>query len=299
MLKLIFKMKKYIGHFLFIFSLLLVFSCEPNRAEDGDLLFGVQNPGETGGNGGGTGVVKNLKSVTAIDDVGETLTFNYIYQAGKLTSVTTSDNSVSYTLSYQNNLINHIKVVQDDGSLITTTDFAISYNNGKFVEAKGAGAESDGTTFNNTLTATYSNNKISKILSKMVGYDITDPTITYDMFTLQSDITYTGNNISTWKFTTTFPLTPPINFPPIILNATFSNYDTKINPFNTLPEAYNIISSLYGTDSTAVTGFSANNYGKLAIENQSATYIYTYDADGYPTKAVASNNLGTITFVYQ
>ena len=193
-------------------------------------------------------------------------------------------------------------IVEDDGAITTTTKFTISYNNGKFVEANGTGTENTGNKFTNKITPTYTNNKISKIVSKMVGIDSADPTILYDLFTLTSDITYTGNNISTWKFSTAFPLTPPISIPPIVFDTTLSDYDTKTNPFNTLPEVYNIISSLYGFDAAAVIGFSANNYRKITVstqgDTQSATYIYTYDADNYPVKGVASNNLGTLTFEY-
>lgn len=290
-------MNKVLSILTFFFSIVILFSCEPNRDANGDYLIGVNQPnGNTGGTGG---TVKQLKSVTSKDDTGGTITYNYNYLAGKLAGVTTSDNSVSYTLSYDNNNINKIGIIQNDGSIITTTDFTITYNNGKFVEAKGIGKEDTGNSFTNTITTTYANNKISKILSKMVGIDTADPNITYEIFTLQSDITYTGNNISTWKFSTAFPATPPITIPPIVISSTFSDYDTNFNPFNTLPESYNIVSSLYGFDSAAVTGFSANNYKKIAVDGQSATYVYTYDADGYPTKAVASNNLGTLTFVYQ
>lgn len=291
-------MKKLFGFLSFVFSLAILFSCEPGRDENGDLLFGVNIPGDSGG-GGTTGVVKYLKSVTSKDDMGETITYNYSYLLGKLVNVKTSDNSISYSLSYDNNTVNKITIIQKEGSVTTTTNFAITYNNGKFVEAKGTGKEDTGNSFTNTLTANYTNNKISKILSKMVGIDTADPAVTYDMFTLQNDITYTGNNISTLKFSTIFPATPPISIPPIVISSAFSDYDTKINPFNTLPEAYNIVSSLYGFDSFAVVGFSANNYRKVTGEGQSLTYVYTYDADGYPTKAVASGNLGTLTFQYQ
>lgn len=293
-------MKHVLNIFALIFSALLLFSCEPSRDENGDYLFGV-NPNSNINPGGGTsGSLKNLKSVTFDDGSGEKVTYNYTYAADKLIGVTTSDNSVSYTILYDNNLIDKITVVQDDTG-ITTTDFTLTYNNGQLVEAKGVGSEEGGNSFTNTLTATYTNNKVSKVLSKMVGIDSADPTVTYELFTLQSDITYAGNNISMWKFTTLFPATVPL--PAIVLTSTFSDYDNKKNPFNTLPEAFNIVSSLSGLDSTAVTGFSANNYGKVTVasdsDSQSATYTYTYDADGYPTKAVASNNLGTLTFTYQ
>lgn len=291
-------MKKIIGFLSFVFSLVILFSCEPGRDENGDLLFGVNNPNQNGG-GGTTGVVKQLKSVTSKDDSGEIVTFNYTYGLGKLIKVQTSDNSISYSLSYDNNNINKIEILQNDGSIITTTNFTITYNNGRFVEARGVGKEDTGNSFKNTITASYTNNKISKILSKMVGVDSVDPTVTYDMFSIQSDITYTSNNISTWKFSTIFPATPPVTIPPIVITSNLSDYDTKVNPFNTLPETYNIISSLYGFESSAVTGFSANNYRRITVDGQSATYVYTYDNDGYPTKAVADHNLGTLTFQYQ
>lgn len=297
-------MKKILHIFSFLFSLVILFSCETSRAENGDLLNGVDGTGSgSGTGGGGTGVVKQLKSVTAKDDTGENVTYNYTYTSGKLVSVTASDSSLKYDMSYEGNNINKIKVVQDNGSIVTTTNFVITYSNGRFVEAKGTGTEDTGNSFKNTITAVYTDNKISKILSKMVGIDSADPNINYDLFTLQSDITYSGNNIASWKYSTVFPPTPPITMPPIIITGLFSDYDSKINPFNTLPEAYNIVSSLYGLESTAVTGFSANNYRKITVssgtDTQSATYTYTYDADGYPTKATTSNNLGTLTFSYQ
>lgn len=293
-------MKNAFNIFAFLFVAILLFSCEPRTDENGDYLLGVnQIPGTNGG--GTTAVNKKLKSVTFKDGSGETVIYNYTYASGKLAGVKASDNSVSYDLFYDNEILNKINVIQDDG-LITTTNFTITYNNGKFLKAVGLGSESSGTTFTNTLDATYTNNKITKILSKSVGNDISDPNTTYDLFTLQSDITYTGNNIATWKFSTTFPATPPVSLPPVVLNSTFSDYDSNRNPFNNLPEAFNIISSLYGSDSTAVTGFSTNNYKKVTVstgaDTQSAVYTYTYDADGYPTVGVASNNLGTLTFDY-
>ncbi|MBU8883555.1 hypothetical protein KSK37_10710 [Kaistella sp. DKR-2] len=300
-------MKKALHIFSFLFSLVVLFSCEPSRAENGDFLNGVDGTGTGSGSGsgtggGGTGVVKQLKSVTAKDDTGETITYNYTYTSGKLISVKASDNSVKYDLSYDGSSINKITVVQNEGTTVTTTNFTLTYSNGKFVEAKGTGTESTGSSFKNTITATYTDNKISKILSKMVGIDSADPNVSYDMFTLQSDITYTGNNIASWKFSTAFPPMPPITIPPIVITSAFSDYDSKINPFNTLPEAYNIVSSLYGLESTAVTGFSANNYKKITVssgtDTQSATYTYTYDADGYPLKASAGS-MGTLTFEYQ
>jgi len=281
---------------ILIISLTLVVSCQPGRDENGDLLFGLDTDAPTGG--GGSGTSKLLHKLTAPDGSGGNYTITYNYALGKLTNVRSSDNSVSYDLIYDNNNISKIKVVQDDGGTVTTTNFDISYTNGKFTEAKGTGVEDSGNSFNNTITASYADGKVLKIVSKMQGIDISDPTVTYDLFTFQNDITYSGNNISVWKSTMSMPPMPPITIPPIVLTANFSDYDSYKNPFNTLPEVFNIVSSVFGTDTTAVTAFSANNYKKVSVEGQTVTYTYTYDADGYPTKAVASEDAGTLTFEY-
>ncbi|MBD8017560.1 hypothetical protein [Kaistella pullorum] len=278
---------------ILIISLTFVVSCQPGRDENGDLLFGLDTDAPTGG--GGSGTSKLLHKLTAPDGSGGNYTITYNYALGKLTNVRSSDNSVSYDLIYDNNNISKIKVVQDDGGTVTTTNFDISYTNGKFTEAKGTGVEDSGNSFNNTITASYAAGKVSKIVSKMQGIDISDPTVTYDMFTMQNDITYSGNNISVWKSTMSMP---PITIPPIVLTANFSDYDSYKNPFNTLPEVFNIVSAVFGTDTTPVTAFSANNYIKVSVEGQTVTYTYTYDADGYPTKAAASENAGTLTFEY-
>ena len=133
----------------------------------------------------------------------------------------------------------------------------------------------------------------------MVGIDSADPTVTYDLYTMTSDLTYSGSNLSNWKYKILMPLVP---LPTVEINATMSDYDTHVNPFGLLPEVFNIIAAHFETDTYAVMGFSANNYRKINVvtnaDNQNANYVYTYDADGYPTKAVAAN-LGTLTFQYQ
>lgn len=294
-------MKRILNILAFVFSVVILFSCEPRRDDNGDYLFGVDQNTGTGG-GGTSGVTKKLKSVT-YDDNGTVVTINYTYLAGNLVSVRTTDNSISYDLIYENNIIKKINVIEESSNT-TKTNFTITYNynTGIFVQATGLGSEASGTTFTNTITANFANSKVSKIVSKFVGNDISDPNITYDLYTLQNDLTYTGSNVATWKSTTSFAPTPPIILPPVIITGTFSDYDSKVNPFSTLPEVFNIVSSQFEMDKYGVTSFSANNYKKINVvsnaDNQTATYVYTYDADGYPTKAVASNNLGSLTFEY-
>src|SRR5690606_27357274 len=213
-------MKKLLYIFPALIGLMVMFSCQPGRDESGDLLFGLDpNLPGSGGGSGGSGTIKFLHKLTFPDGMGGNYTVTYNYALGKLTNVRSSDNSVSYDLTYDNNNISKIKVVQDDGGTVRTTNFDISYTNGKFTEAKGTGVEDSGNSFNNTIKASYAEGKVSKIVSKMQGIDISDPTLTYDMFTMQNDITYSGNNISVWKSTMSMPPMPPITIPPIVLTA--------------------------------------------------------------------------------
>ena len=296
-------MKNVLNIFTFIFSAVILFSCEPRTDDNGDYLVGLNQTNSGSGTGGTTSVIKKIKSVTYDDPNAGTVTMNYTYVAGNLVSVRTSDNSISYDLIYENNIITKINVVEESSNT-TKTNFTITYNynTGIFVQATGLGSEESGTKFTNTITANFANSKVSKVVSKLVGIDSVDPNITYDLATKQNDLTYTGNNIATWKLVGTVAPNPPIIIPPIIINATFSDYDNKVNPFNNLPQVFNIISSQFDEDKFGITCLSANNYKKINVvsnaDNQTATYVYTYDADGYPTKAVASNDLGTLTFEY-
>lgn len=293
-------MKKYIGHFLFIFSLLLVFSCEPNRAENGDFLFGVQNPGETGGgNGGGnTGATKKLKKQTVVDPQGGISYFEYNYTGDQLTSVHSDiDGDISdYTLKYTNNILTQLIVKEDDGVDITTSTLDLVYQNGKLTSSVGR-MVSQGTEINKNVTGyTYYTDGTLKKISSSIQSDAEVPGTYVELFSLVSDFVFTGNNISTWKFTLTPAPIPPITVPPIIISANVSSYDTLKNPLATLPQAFTIAATHFMTDSNAAFGLSANNYKTINVEGESATYVYTYDADGYPTKAVSSN--GTVTYEY-
>lgn len=289
-------MKRLISAFLLVLIAVFHMSCESSADRNGDLLFGIKDNGNSV-----PSPKKLLSSVTFTDDSREPITYIYTYLSGKLNRVEASDNSISYSLFYEDSTLSRIEVIQDDGSM-TTTNFNILYSNGKLIEARGIGMQNTGNSFTNIINAYYTDNKVSKITSKNVAIDSSDPAVTYELYTLQSDFTYVGNNISTWKFTNTVP-SGPVTIPQTVITTTQSDYDGKKNPFNSMPEAFSIISSFFDTASTAVSGFSVNNYRNISVNTsggtETATYVYTYDSDGYPLKGVASNNLGVLTFVYQ
>ena len=81
-------MNKILHVFSFLFAIMVLYSCESSRAENGDLLNGVNGGTESGpGSGGGTSDDKVLKKVTSIDSDGIASVISYNYNAGKLTTV--------------------------------------------------------------------------------------------------------------------------------------------------------------------------------------------------------------------
>ncbi|MDR2206299.1 MAG: hypothetical protein LBE36_09130 [Flavobacteriaceae bacterium] len=281
-------------------ALIITTSCDSKRDFNDDMLFGMEYGDFPDIDPPIPPVTKHLKSVTSIDEDGYTGTAIYTYSSDKLTHVESNDEfndtSFTYDVFYDaNDQINRIVIRDNDVVWATTTDLTISYNNGKFALATGTSTEEDsGDTYTTTITPTYTGNKITKIFCQRI-YPLQPDGID----TLQHDINYTGNNISKWVSTVTIDV-PPITIQPIIITSTFSEYDNHINPNSTLPEVFNIVSSNYELGS--VVGFSDNNHGKMNVvtfgDNQTATATYTYDADGYPIKVVASNG-STATIEYQ
>lgn len=74
-------------------------------------------------NGGTNATIKNIKTVTTVDDAGDKIVATYNYTGAQLTSVTSSDNSFSYQLTYTGDDITKIlyKSVDDTGKEITNT----------------------------------------------------------------------------------------------------------------------------------------------------------------------------------
>ncbi|TXF76215.1 hypothetical protein [Chryseobacterium sp.] len=122
----------------------------------------------------------------------------------------------------------------------------------------------------------------------------------YSMYS-EDNITYTGENISGVEtfWGTLDSAGNPSGTPGMFSKMTAENFDTKINPYTTLPKEFNIC---WGV----IQGFgfiylNPNNHSKLTYTNYvsgaSATTVqnfqYQYDAQNYPT---SSNNQD---FIYQ
>ena len=293
-------MKKLIGFFSFLFSLVILFSCEPGRDENGDLLFGVNGPNQ---NGGSTGQTKLLKKMTATDINGEVSTINYNYNSGILSSVNVTEDGdqVDISLTYDKNKLSKMVMSQLDGSTVVTTTINLIYTNGKLTGSTGKMEAGGEEASRNTTSFTYdTSGNLKMITTSILQQDIDNPGSYVEFSKQVSELVFTGNNISSWKMTTSVNAPPPFNLPPIVFEVKLSNYDTFKNPLATLPLEFNIAGAHFLAGTNSVQGLSLNNYKTASIKTDGVgdpvNYVYTYDGDGYPTTATASQ--GVLKYEY-
>lgn len=301
MLKLILKMKNVLNIVALIFSAFILFSCEPGRDENGDLLFGViQNPETGGGNGG---AAKLLKKMTTIDADQNISTFSYNYKEGKLESIIVDEEGETsdLLLTYDKDKISKMVMTQTDGSNIITTTSNLIYTNGQLTGAEGQMESGGEELFKNTSIFTYSGTVLKKIETSIKQKDPENPETYVEAFKQVSDILFQGDNMVSWKMTMTTNAPPPLVIPPVVFDVKFSNYDTFKNPLATLPREFNIAGAHLLSGTNSVQGLSKNNYKTASVTaegtTQNVTYVYEYDSDGYPKSATSAQ--GTLKYEYQ
>lgn len=274
-----------------IFVLLIIASCSPNQDINGDYLRGVSYSS----NGGTNATIKNVKTVTTVDAAGDKIVATYNYTGGQLTSVTSSDNSFSYQLTYTGDDITKIlyKSVDDTGKDITNTQ-VLTYSAGKLTKSEGDVVFAGSGTFTSSTIYSYDGDKIKSIITK-----VKDKATSSERYTIQTDYGFSGSNISNFKYSLTYAAGPIIQ-PPIILNITLSNYDSYKNPLGTLPMAFKLVSAQFDLENNALYGFSKNNYKttniKTNTDNTTVNFSYSYDTDGYPI--LGTSSAGTVSFQY-
>ena len=274
-----------------IFVLSISTSCSPNQDINGDYLRGVSYSS----NGGTNATIKNVETVTTVDAAGDTIVATYNYNVGQLTSVTSSDNSFSYQLTYTGDDITKIlyKSVDDTGKDITNTQ-VLTYSAGKLTKSEGDVVFAGSGTFTSSTIYSYDGDKIKSIITK-----VKDKATSSERYTIQTDYGFSGSNVSNFKYSLTYAAGPIIQ-PPIILNITLSNYDSYKNPFGTLPMAFKLVSAQFDLENNALYGFSKNNYKttniKTNTDNTTVNFSYSYDTDGYPI--LGTSSAGTVSFQY-
>lgn len=267
-----------------IFVLFIIASCSPNQDINGDYLRGVSYT-----------TIKNVKTVTTVGAAGDEIVATYNYTGGQLTSVTSSDNSFSYQLTYTGDDITEIlyKSVDDTGKDITNTQ-VLTYSARKLTKSEGDVVFAGSGTFTSSTIYSYDGDKIKSIITK-----VKDKATSSERYTIQTDYGFSGSNVSNFKYSLTYAAGPIIQAP-IILNITLSNYDSYKNPFGTLPMAFKLVSAQFDLENNALYGFSKNNYKttniKTNADNSTVNFSYSYDTDGYPI--LGTSSAGTVSFQY-
>ena len=269
-------MNKFINIFSFIFAAFFVLSCEPSRAENGDYLFGVNNPGGTGGGGSTTNrLLKKMITHLEDEDTGEMedgiTIFNYT--SGKLTSI---DDSTSGTMRVEYNSNNKISKLLIDGVMTATYEYSGTILSKITTEFTGVSKSVTNYTFVE-----------GKMVKSITVTEMTFMPIPIKLYT-EDSYEYQGNNVSKniTKIGAYDPVTGELVMDPGSVNTVFE-YDAKKNPFSLLPKEYMYFYSSISPQTGHFT--SANNPLKATVTEQdgtsaTSTTTYIYDEQDNVTK---------------
>lgn len=294
-------MNKHFPILAILLSVFVLFSCDSKRTEEGDLLFGLDDGSVTDDPSTPTGEhTKLLKSYTFTDVDGEITSATYTYNGTNLISSTFTEDgeTTDFKVIYNGSQISNIEMTYNDGSSISTGSFALEYSGTQLISSKGM-FEDEGTLTQIENEFGYDDGKLSAIQTKYITEDPGNPDANITVMQLNSTLNFTANNIGFWKLTTTYPESP-IALPDVVLETTFSDFDSNKNPFNTLPEIFTIATAHFTVSSNSIIGLSKNNFKNISVlvmgTNNVAELNYEYDGEGYPTKATSA--LGTFTYEY-
>ena len=279
-------MKKYFLHLNFLAVLALLISCGGSTGELVGLPDNGINPGAAS---------KVLKKLTT-EEAGTSFDLNYNYTAGKLTSVSSSDNSLAYAVEYNGAKISKITRTVNEGGMVEVLVSNLTYSGNTLTEVNGTKTDSGVQTGSFKTTYTYTSGKPNQAKTQIFL-----PGSTNLLSTLTSNLQYSGNNLSSWEFKVEPVSSPPVVIPSVTVTTAFSNYDSNPNPFHTLPLAFTLTNCNFEIETEGPTGISVNNYKTISVTSnagtQSGNITYTYDTAGYPTIYSAPGTV--LKFEYQ
>ena len=222
----------------------------------------------------------------------------FTYANKAISKITTSDNSYTSTISYNNGKISKVVSVLVDAETsedITITSI-VSYNatgNIAKVEATEI-TKLSGTLINTTQkVSTYVYNAANQVAKVTQEYSMAGISTQTGIF----EYTYSGKNLTKMVFTTKLSLGP---IPDVLVTTNYSGYDNKISPTSTLGNNYNEFSM--SEKGLGVYGMS-NNFTKVEMTESmmgtttTETVSYTYDSQNYATSMTVSGEKSTFEYM--
>jgi hypothetical protein len=209
----------------------------------------------------------------------------YVTNAGMLSQVYVRDagssNATLSTVTYTGSTISQIKIQDNVNPHVTDNTYALTYTSGKLSAftmdqtIMGSANHSDFTVYYDAAGTLY-----RIVEKKKVG-----GSASYSFYN-EMKFTYSAGNIVKLDY---IRMMMSGGNPDTSTASTmvyyFDNYDSKINPYTTLPKEYFMVASTM----TQINGsmLSANNVGKVTIQSPAGPQIsypkgYLYDSQNYP-----------------
>ena len=269
-----------------------MFSCDNTTADP--INNTLNNPGGSGSGGGSAPTITGPRILhkVVVNNVTnhEFVTTGNVLEKAIFKEESGPTSFLVATTTYTSGKITRVKFTQEVNGAVPTNglsyDYNITYDSGGKINYTTCNTML-GTTphFNMEYTYTYdSSGKMTKIVEKKKMGS------TYTHF-INYNLTNTGDNIT--KLVTENGITSDTGVPDmstvITYTYNFSSYDTKINPYTTLPKTFFVMWSLLHP--TNFSTLSANNLIDFSLTFPSpapvisGTYSYLYDTQNYPVSA--------------
>jgi hypothetical protein len=279
--------KKYFLSSLAALALGFVVSCD-NTTED---------PPNQNQNTGSTATITGPRILSKVSNGTKDLE-EYVTNAGMLSQVYVRDagssNATLSTVTYTGSAISQIKIQDNVSPHVTDNTYALTYTSGKLSAftmdqtIMGSANHSDFTVYYDAGGSLY-----RIVEKKKVG-----GSASYSFYN-EMKFTYSAGNIVKLDY---IRMMMSGGNPDTSTASTsvyyFDNYDSKVNPYTTLPKEYFMVASTM----TQINGamLSANNVGKVTIQSPAAPQIsypkgYLYDSQNYPVSDLGQ----TIKYIYK
>lgn len=267
--------KKYFISSLVFLAMSFSVSCD-NTTED--------PPNQNQNNSGSTTTITGPRILSKITS-GNTDQEEYITNAGILSQAflrdAGSNNTITATVTYSGDKISTIKYVDNVNPHVINNTYTLSYTGGKL-----SGITMDQTVLSTTnhsdFTVYYdANGQLYRIVEKKKMGGSTSYT-----HYVENKFTFAAGNVT--KIDYTAMLMNGGNPDPSTSTAmayAYDNYDSKINPYTTLPKEYFMVTgTLFPINFNAL---STNNTGKITLISSGAPQTsvpksYLYDSQNYP-----------------
>lgn len=282
--------KKYFLSSLTALAFAFVVSCD-NTTED------PPNQNNNGSTGGAATTITGPRILSKLNGGNKDFE-EYITNAGVLSQVflrdAGSDNTITATVTYTGDKITKIKYVDNASSHVYDNLYTLSYTSGKLSSftmdqtVLGISNHSDFAVFYDA------NGQLYRIVEKKKLGGSTS----YTHYT-ESKFTFSANNVAKVDYTIMLMEgADPDPSTASTMSYAYGDYDTKINPYTTLPKEYCMVTgTLFQMNFNMI---SSNNYGKITIQNPAGPPIshpkgYVYDSQNYPV----SDQGQTIKYIYK